>query len=427
MRRSTARQANDFATEYVSVRRRLIGEDLAASIEENNDVLDELDRQTVANLREIQRLDNAIEDETDPDTRLELQVRRNRLQTEVDGGSIAQRQAEVRNRNDLLLTAQSNNSTRSIFRLGQASPPGAPVAPTPKRDAMIASLIGLIIGLALAFVRDYYDDTMSSKEGLEKVLGDIPVLGLIPFVRSWRKRDLEVLEAVTHPNSSASEAYRSLRTALDFASIEHKVTNIHVTSSMPGEGKTTTAANLAVTLAGAGKMVLLIDCDIRRPRLHRFFDLPNEVGFTSVLLGDVSFNEAVQRVPDRPGLLVLTSGPIPPNPAELLSTRAAKSLLTSAGNVVDQVIIDSPPLLPVTDSVVIAGYADSTLLVVNSRSTTRRSLLRSLELLRQVDAPLEGVVFNSVGHDDVYGGYGYGYGYREDASVPQRQRIWSRS
>lgn len=420
-----ARNANDFATTYVTVRRQVISEDLDAAIAENEKTLDELDKQTVASMAEIQELNRQIEIVLGEQTRLELEVRRDRLLAEVGGGTIGQRQAEIRKRTDLLLAAKANNESRSIFRVGGAAVPAAPVAPTPKRDAAVAALIGLVVGLGLAFVRDYYDDRITSKDDLERMIGTTPVLGLIPFVRTWRKRDLEVLEAVSHPSSSVSEAYRGLRTALEFASIEHKVTNIHVTSSLPGEGKTTTAANLAVTLARAGRSVLLIDCDLRRPRLHRFFELPNDVGFTSVLLGDATFNDAVHRISSGAGLMVLTSGPLPPNPAELLSAQAAKTLLTTVSKVVDHVIIDSPPLLPVTDSLVIAGYADSTLLVVTARSTTRRSLTRSLELLHQVDAPLEGVVFNSVHHDDVYGGYGYGY--EEDAIGGTTNRWWSRS
>lgn len=289
-----------------------------------------------------------------------------------------------------------------------------PVEPRPVRNLIIAVAVGFLLGLIVAFLREYFDDTLRSKEDLDLASGGVPVLALIPSVPNWRDRTKPVLESVSHPHSAVSEAYRTLRTSLAFAAVSRRIGIIQVTSSTSGEGKTTTAANLAVTLANAGKRVVLVDCDLRRPRVHDFFGLSNKIGFASVLLGEVTVVDALQPAPGVSGLNILPSGPPPPNPAELLSTKAARQVLDTMAEVADYVVVDSPPLLPVTDSVALVGYADATILLVTARSTTRRSLHRSLELMEQIDAPLEGILFNRVGREATYG-YGYGYSYTDDA------------
>lgn len=408
-----AEMANDFAEAYVAERRRLTNADLEASIAEIQTQMANLAIEVAETDQQIQKLmvevDNTPASETERIRLLEAQIAQ--LQVQNDPSNVSSRQSTLQAKLDQLKTALSSTAGRGRLVVSTAPTPETPVSPTPVRDATIALAAGLFLGLAVAFLRDYADDTLRTKEDLDRTTGGVPVLGIIPAITEWRDRKTALLESVSHPNSPASEAYRGLRTAIEFVGVEQKLDIIHMTSSTSGEGKTTTSANLAVTLARAGKRVILIDCDLRRPRLHQFFGLDNSVGFTSVILGSSRIEDALQPVPGVPGLLIMASGPPPPNPSELLSTKTVRSKLDALARSSDYVVIDSPPLLPVSDSVIISSLADVTLLVVTARTTARRSLLRSIEMLRQVDAPLEGLVFNGVHSEGTYG-YGYGYGYK---------------
>ena len=408
-----AEMANDFAEAYVAERRRLTNADLEASIAEIQTQMANLAIEVAETDQQIQKLmvevDNTPASETERIRLLEAQIAQ--LQVQNDPSNVSSRQSTLQAKLDQLKTALSSTAGRGRLVVSTAPTPETPVSPTPVRDATIALAAGLFLGLAVAFLRDYTDDTLRTKEDLDRTTGGVPVLGIIPAITEWRDRKTALLESVSHPNSPASEAYRGLRTAIEFVGVEQKLDIIHMTSSTSGEGKTTTSANLAVTLARAGKRVILIDCDLRRPRLHQFFGLDNSVGFTSVILGSSRIEDALQPVPGVPGLLIMASGPPPPNPSELLSTKTVRSKLDALARSSDYVVIDSPPLLPVSDSVIISSLADVTLLVVTARTTARRSLLRSIEMLRQVDAPLEGLVFNGVHSEGTYG-YGYGYGYK---------------
>jgi non-specific protein-tyrosine kinase len=222
---------------------------------------------------------------------------------------------------------------------------------------------------------------------------------------------------VEAPTSSASEAYRSLRTAIGFIGLDKPLRVIQVTSPSAAEGKTTTIANLAVALANVGKKVVVVDCDLRRPRIHTFFGIPNEVGFTSVLLGEVPLANAAQAV-GRRHLMLLASGQLPPNPSELLSSTRTAQVLATLQAEADVVLVDSPPVLPVTDSAVLSAHVDATLLVIRAGVTTRRQLTRAVEVLEQVAAPLVGTVLNGVTADEGYG-YTYNYGYYNSAQAQE--------
>ncbi len=421
-----AKEANDFAEAYVAERRRITNEDLAAAISEIESQMGDLAVDVAEAQRQIQELMVEIDETPASDqARIRLlQAQIDQLQVRADPANVATRQATLQGKLDQLQTALTSTTGRGRLVVATASVPREPVSPTPARDATLALFAGLALGVAAAFVRDYSDDTLRTKEDLDAATGGVPVLGIIPAIDEWRDRKTALLETVSHPNSAASEAYRGLRTSIEFVAVDQKVDVIHVTSSTSGEGKSTTSANLAVTLARAGKRVILIDCDLRRPRLHHFFGMDNAVGFTSVVLGSSRIEDALQTVPGVPGLLVLPSGPPPPNPSELLSTKTVRTKLDALARSSDYVVIDSPPLLPVSDSVVISSLADVTLLVVTARTTARRSLQRSIEMLTQVNAPLEGLVFNGVGSEGTYG-YGYGYGYT--AYAPSRAERAARS
>lgn len=294
-----------------------------------------------------------------------------------------------------------------------ASVPVDPVRPTPIRNALAGLAIGLILGTTSAIAFEYLDDSIKSKEDLERSGRDVAVLGLIPTTSGWKERDRPRVASLLEPSSPTAEAYRTLRTSIRFLAVDRPLRTIQITSPAAGEGKTTTTANLAVALARAGERVIIVSCDLRRPRLHEFFGLSNNVGFTSVLLGEVPLSGALQRVPDVNNLWLLASGPLPPNPSELLSSARATEVLSGLQAYADTVLIDCPPVLPVTDSAVLSGKVDGTLVLVAARSTTRKQVARTVEILRQVNAPLVGTVLNNAPSEGTYT-YLYRY-YEQDA------------
>ena len=297
-----------------------------------------------------------------------------------------------------------------------ASTPIAPFEPTPARNAVLAVVLGLLLGVGLAFLREYLDDSIKGKEDLERAVPGLGVLGLIPLVSDWKSKEQSRVVSLKDPTSSAAEAYRILRTSIQFLGIDRQVRVVQVTSASAQEGKTTTLANLAVAFANSGLRTVAVCCDLRRPRLHAFFDMDNAVGFTSVLLGNVALSKALQPVPGLDRLLILASGPLPPNPAELLASSRTADMFQSLAGQADIVLIDSPPVLPVTDSIVLSQRVDATVLVSSAGTTTRKAVHRAAEMLQQVNAPLVGAVLNGVSEDSGYGGYSSHYYAGENAS-----------
>ena len=243
------------------------------------------------------------------------------------------------------------------------------------------------------------------------------MIGLIPQIPDWKAKERSRIVSLSDPTSPAAEAYRILRTSIQFLGIERQTRVIQVTSASAQEGKTTTLSNLAVAFASSGLRTVVVCCDLRRPRLHQFFDLDNAVGFTSVLLGNVALSKALQPVPGQDRLLVLASGPLPPNPAELLSSSRAAELLRNLAAQADIVLVDCPPVLPVTDSIVLSQRVDATVLVVSARTTSRKAAHRAAEMLHQVNAPLIGAVLNGVTEQSGYGGYASRYYTADNVST----------
>jgi non-specific protein-tyrosine kinase len=254
---------------------------------------------------------------------------------------------------------------------------------------------------------------VKSKEDLERSGVTAPVLGLIPSVAEWRNHAQARAVSLTDPSSAAAEAYRNLRNSIQFHRLEHHMTTLQVTSPSSAEGKTTTVANLGVALARAGQRVVVMSCDLRRPRLHDFFGLSNKVGFTSVLWGDVTLQDAVQFASGVDRLAVLPSGPVPTDPSELLVSKRATEVFDALKEGTDIVLVDSPPVLPVSDAGALSGRVDAVLMVVTPGTTTRKQITRAVELLDQVRAPLLGTVLNGISSTEQYG---YGYGYTLDGS-----------
>jgi non-specific protein-tyrosine kinase len=294
-----------------------------------------------------------------------------------------------------------------------ATPNNTPVSPKRVTDAVIALIIGLLVGVGIALLRERLDDRIRTKDELEHVSGGLPSLGLIPVVGEWHDKKKPFLIADMHPKSPPAEAYRGLRTSIQFIGLDKAIKTLQVTSPAAADGKTTTSANLAITMAESGQNVVLVGCDLRRPRIHEFFGLPNNVGFTSVLVGDAQLEDALRSVPNHGNLTVLPTGPVPPNPSELLGSAKAREVFARLALVADMVIFDSAPVLPVTDAAVLASQVDAVLLVAKAGTTTRKDIARSVELLSRVEAPLAGLVLNGASEADCYVYYRYGdqYGY----------------
>ena len=311
-------------------------------------------------------------------------------------------------------------------------------------NVVLGALLGLILGVGAAFFLEYLDRTVRTSADVETLLG-IPVLGIIPRLRRVAldqegpsaSKGLPLLVALD-PLDPAAEAYRNLRMNLMFMGTEgDPVRSVLFSSAGQGEGKSTTAVNFAVMLAQQGQCVLLVDADLRRPALHRSLDLLREPGLTNLLVGDATVREAV-RPSVLPNLDVLPSGPFPPNPSELLSSKAMQRLLEEFEGKYNQVIIDSAPVLAVTDAAILAVHTDGAVLVLRSGETEQRSAERSVEQLRRLGVRVFGAVLNEVSATTAEEGdyLQYYYAYQPTGEAEEkwarlreglsRARFWSR-
>lgn len=293
-----------------------------------------------------------------------------------------------------------------------------PVSPRPALNYGLAVLGGLLAGIVLALVRDFLDTTLRTSSAVEKVTGGA-VLGVIPFDATAKKSPL-ILDS--HARSARAEAFRHLRTNLEFVNVDAPIKKVVITSAVPDEGKSSTAANLAVIFAEAGRRVILVEGDLRRPRVADYLGLEGAVGLTNVLAGQADLADVLQPW-GRGGLVVLPSGSVPPNPSELLGSKMMGELLDVLSEEFDLVLIDTPPLLPVTDAAVLAARTDGAIVVVRQGSTRRQHVAQAVNSLTQVDARILGSVLTMAplprGRGDQYGeGYGYAYGYADNAERP---------
>ena len=244
------------------------------------------------------------------------------------------------------------------------------------------------------------------------------------MVNSWRKGNRAEVASRSEPTSPAAEAYRSLRTSLQFTRQAQELRTLLVTSPAAAEGKTSTLANLGAVFAQAGERVVLVSCDLRRPRLGQLYGIEEQSGLTTVLLGQQTLEQALQQVPGYDCLWLLGAGPVPPNPAELLDGPKAREIFAALRENFDLVLVDSPPVLPVTDAMVLSKYADGTLLVVAAGQTKRAELQRAAERFSQAKASVVGIVLNEVTKQSAYGsGYGYGYGYGYGSYAPDASLV----
>ena len=294
-------------------------------------------------------------------------------------------------------------TTNNMSVVDRADVPDGPYKPDLRFNLMLASFFGLALGIVLALLLEYLDDTLKTSEDIEKQLG-LAVLGIIP-----KLSDMTPRKALENPRSAFAEAYRSVRTALQFSTSSGVPRTLLVTSSVPNEGKSTTALTLAQNFAQLGKRVLLIDADLRNPSLHRTLGLDNGSGLSNCLAGAAKPQDVI-RPQDEQNLDVMTSGPLPPNPAELLSGAKMLSLLTVAMSKYDQIIIDGPPTMGIADAPILSHIAKGTLLIVDAGRTRRDVARDAVKRLRSAHAHLLGALLTKC--DARTGGYGYsGYDY----------------
>lgn len=303
-----------------------------------------------------------------------------------------------------------------------AKVPTAPVKPNKIKNLILAAAAGIILACVLVFIMEMLDHTFKKQEDVEKKLG-INVLGNIPrFAGSKKKKDKkgksnakkgdQNLIALIDPKSSAAEAYRALRTNLHYTSIDKPLKTLVITSPGPEDGKSTTACNLAISLAQNGEKVLLIDADLRKAKIHKYFDLPNQIGLTNILADNVEPEDAFIGRTDIDNLTMISSGPVPPNPAELLGSNKMKTLLDEFKKQFDVIIIDTPPVLNVTDSSILGGIADGILLVVSAGETNIEIARKALKAILNIGTKILGaslVKVNTKGLGAYYRYYSYEY------------------
>jgi succinoglycan biosynthesis transport protein ExoP len=317
---------------------------------------------------------------------------------------------------DIRLTEAQSTST--VILKEPAIPQSIPVQPQPLRSTALAVAVGLVLAAGIIFMVEFFNDTIRDPEEITRRWG-IPILGVI--LRYKAKE--EVLITFKQPRSPISEAFRSLRTNLQYASVNLPISTLLVTSPSPEDGKTTIVANLAVVLAQSNQNVIVLDADLRKPRLHKMFKLHNRVGLTDLFIRSTDQMDGAVQSTEIPNLHAITSGNIPPNPSELLSSSKMAEILKQLKGQYNIVLVDTPPSLVVTDAIALAPYIDGVLLVINPGITKRGAVKFIVEQLKQVGANVLGIILNDVKTDHArytyYRGYHYykyvrGYKYYSD-------------
>ncbi|RMD95603.1 MAG: polysaccharide biosynthesis tyrosine autokinase [Calditrichaeota bacterium] len=322
-----------------------------------------------------------------------------------------------------------------------AKPPSEPIKPKKKLNMILGMLVGIGLGIGVTFLLEAMDNSVRTIEDLEKL--GLPVLGSIPVIKEEdAMKRIKVLpqsaqngnvdpvhirrmaaRLITHfaPKSPISEAYRTFRTNIQYTQVDKPIKSLLVTSPGPGEGKSTSVANLAITMAQMGSRVILVDADLRRPVLHSVFDTDRRIGLTNVLVGRVSLDDAVKET-EINNLYLLPSGTLPPNPSELLGSTAMKQLLDELKQRFDMVLFDSPPIIAVTDAAVLSSKLDAVIVVVKSAQTDREAAFRATALLKNVKTHVLGALLNGVRIESMYGSYYYYYHYYYYGKEGDRKR-----
>jgi capsular exopolysaccharide synthesis family protein len=317
--------------------------------------------------------------------------------------------------------SQADRGLAIISLLNPAGVPAQPVSPQVTRDTILGAVLGLMLMVGIAALREYLDDTIKTPDDVGAATPDIPALGAITrfSASSERSRRPSRLAVLQQPRSAIAEAYRVIRTNLEFAQSgkgTHKT--FLITSASPREGKSTTAANLALVLAQTGQRIILVDADMRRPSVHEVFGTPNTTGLSTLFLMETPNLHGLLRATEVENLQLLPCGPLPPNPAELLASPRMARVIDLLAAEADIVIFDSPPLLGVTDASVVAPRVDGVVLVVDSRRTRAGALKHAVEVLQRGHATVLGVVLNKVKALEGGDYYYYYSSYRSYAASP---------
>jgi succinoglycan biosynthesis transport protein ExoP len=319
-----------------------------------------------------------------------------------------------------LLAYTSDKASNLLSVIEPAVAPSSPVSPKPLLNTLLAAILGLLVAAGVALLAEYLNDAVKDSDAVQEVVG-LSTLGTIGRMKvDGGRSEIYQLAALLYPRSGIAEAYRTLRTNIEFASVDKPIRTLLVTSSVAGEGKTVTAANLAVVFAQVGRRVLLVDADLRKPGIHAVFDLPNAHGLTTLLRSDEVSLGAIAQATEQANLRVVTTGPLPPNPAELLGSQRMRAMLdrlTAAG---DLLVFDSPPLQAVTDAAILSSFLDGTLLVIDAGHSRRRAVRLGREALGRAGANVIGAVLNRIparAHSDYAGYYG---GYHESKEAVGR-------
>jgi non-specific protein-tyrosine kinase len=336
------------------------------------------------------------------------QIRLEELDAAMTGSLSAERvqelQAEINNLEQLVADWENNFTQLLVFVESERSPNylvlmesaqagSDPIRPRTSLNTLLAGVLGLIMGIGLALLLDYLDDTLKSTDDLSQSLG-LTALGAIGRINGRQYPDM----LITSQNlfSATAEAYRMVRSNIQFMSVDQPTKSIVVTSSGPGEGKSTTVANLGIVMAQAGLKTVIVDADLRRPTQHEIFQVPNLGGLTDLLCSSGSEVQSYLRQTNVDNLSVMISGVLPPNPAELLSSQRMKQLIAQLSEVADVVIYDSPPVLLVTDATVLSNRVDGTILVTKAGKTRHGVVRQAVSVLRQAGAHLLGSVINQI-------------------------------
>jgi capsular exopolysaccharide synthesis family protein len=297
----------------------------------------------------------------------------------------------------------------------QAELPTKPYKPNKRLNLLLAAVVGLFLGVGIAFFFEYLDNTIKTPEDVEQLIR-LPSFGMVPEISSERRKRLESgaaypVELITyaHPKSMLSEAYRNIRTSILLSFSEKPPKKIVITSANPAEGKTTTVINTAIALSQTGAKVIVVDSDMRKPRIHNIFNEENGIGLSNFLSGDGDLRSIIKKTVI-PNLFYIPSGPIPPNPSELIGAGLFKNMMESLGKGFDHIVLDSPPVLGFADSIILSTNVDGVILVTVGGKTPRETLQRAKEVLQQVNAKILGVVINRVNiQRSDYGYYYYRY------------------
>ncbi|MCI0519382.1 MAG: polysaccharide biosynthesis tyrosine autokinase [Chloroflexi bacterium] len=336
-------------------------------------------------------------------------------QTEI--AALEEKLSSLRSNYANLLSNSDRGAVNTLTIIEQANLPRVPVGPNRFTSVLLSGVIAFALAAAAVYLLEYLDDTVKTSEEITRLL-ELPVVGYISEMDKDRHQASYVAK---QPRSSVAEAFRALRTDLEFSAVDHPLKTILVTSAGVAAGKTTVAVNLAVVMAQSGKKVILVDADMRKPSVHRYLGLSNQKGLSDVFRGNLDIYNASVNWEDG-GIFTITSGDLPPNPAELLGSKKMDQIIDALGRVADLVILDGPPFL-VTDAAILASKVDGTLLVIRHGYTRKPEALTAVKQLQRSGARVLGVALNRIprSQEANYGMYRYYHGYYGDENEAQDQ------